>query len=201
MIERTHLLAKLARRVFGIEGVQQPGQTDQAIQRRWCIDKAKGQARSHENPARGHRWHRLPFGFLRNSSAKALIEADNRVGGPRDQLFGRHADDATLRPRSFDHIDCADALDDLGVDRTPRAGLETFRATREINMWTLLGWNVRDHPIHLRESLFRSPCKRLSPVPDSKYGSDNPDGRRRIFKTAVDQQTGDTRLRLDAVGK
>src|SRR5262249_29995145 len=118
-----------------------------------------------------------------------------------DDLLGRDIDEAALFPQPLHHIHAADALDDLGVNGAARAGLQAFRGAGEIDLRTLVGGNLRDHFVDVGEDVLGRLCQSLAALLHAENVGKLAYRSVGIFKASIDQQIGDTRLCLHAIGE
>src|SRR5215469_4905923 len=126
-------LARVAGKSIWKQQPRQPLHPDQPVERRWRVDPAVGESRTEEHAAPPHRIDLRPRGIGSNVFGHRRIDGHDGIRLPADDLFQRDIVETSAWEAALDHIDGADAFDDLRVDRAPVAGLEPAGAAREVD--------------------------------------------------------------------
>ena len=120
----THIAGKST----GKQQPRQPLHPYQPVERWWRVDPAVGQPRTEEHAAPLHGFDLRPRGIGSNMFGHRRIDGHDGIRLPADDLFQGYIVKTSAREASLDHIDGADAFDDLRVD--PRLPVSSPRVPR-----------------------------------------------------------------------
>ena len=183
----------------GVEDLGEPEQAEQAVGPRGIVEPAEGQVRREVHALPAHRRHDLPDRHLPDVAHEVRVVGHDDGRIPQHHLL--EADLHQAARLAARDVARAEELDHLDVDRPAQAGDEPLRAAGVVHRRALVGRHRGDprlERVHLRAPVGRE-LAALRLV--AQHLGELLDLLRRRLQAPVEQDVGDARLLLHAVGE